>query len=99
MQFLGVVTCSECKHHGQCGISKGEDWYCGDGVALTNTVTDMDVESYLDKLVSEVNDQSEYKTLIGKDFDIPPACRNCSNHPINGGSGICHCTLGSQIIF
>lgn len=25
---------------------------------------------------------------------IPEACRGCSNHPINGGSGICHCTLG-----
>ena len=22
------------------------------------------------------------------------ACKNCSNHPSNGGSGICHCTLG-----
>ena len=25
---------------------------------------------------------------------IPPACRNCGNHPVNGGSGICHCILG-----
>lgn len=25
---------------------------------------------------------------------IPTACRNCGNHPVNGGSGICHCTLG-----
>lgn len=25
---------------------------------------------------------------------IPAACRECSNHPINGGSGICNCTLG-----
>lgn len=26
------------------------------------------------------------------------ACINCSNNPKNGGSGICHCTLGSIII-
>lgn len=26
--------------------------------------------------------------------DIPPACRNCSNHPSNGGSGNCNCILG-----
>lgn len=26
---------------------------------------------------------------------IPEACRNCSNHPSNGGSGICFCTLGT----
>ena len=29
---------------------------------------------------------------------ISPYCRNCSNHPINGGSGICHCILGNQTI-
>lgn len=27
--------------------------------------------------------------------NVPVACRNCSNHPSNGGSGICHCTLGA----
>ena len=26
---------------------------------------------------------------------IPEACRYCSNHPSNGGSGICNCTLGT----
>lgn len=27
------------------------------------------------------------------------ACENCLNNPKNGGSGICHCTLGSQVTF
>lgn len=26
---------------------------------------------------------------------IPEACRGCANHPSNGGSGICTCTLGN----
>lgn len=30
--------------------------------------------------------------------EIPDACKNCSNHPSNGGSGICHCTLGSMTV-
>ena len=30
--------------------------------------------------------------------DIPEACRYCSNHPSNGGSGICNCTLGMQTV-
>ena len=30
---------------------------------------------------------------------IPDACRGCSNHPSNGGSGICHCTLGNLTIY
>jgi len=29
--------------------------------------------------------------------NIPVNCRNCSNHPSNGGSGVCHCILGSQV--
>ena len=33
-------------------------------------------------------------------FDITPSpCRNCSNHPSNGGSGNCNCTLGDQVFF
>lgn len=32
----------------------------------------------------------EYPSSIS---DIPPCCQGCSNHPSNGGSGICHCTL------
>ena len=30
--------------------------------------------------------------------NIPPACRNCPNHPSNGGSGNCSCTLGGQTL-
>lgn len=26
---------------------------------------------------------------------VPPACKHCSNHPSNGGTGICHCVLGN----
>lgn len=27
------------------------------------------------------------------DDPVPECCRRCSNHPANGGSGICNCTL------
>lgn len=30
---------------------------------------------------------------------IPDNCKHCSNHSSNGGSGICHCILGSPIIW
>ena len=29
---------------------------------------------------------------------IPEPCRNCSNHPSNGGSGFCNCALGQPSI-
>lgn len=30
---------------------------------------------------------------------VPQACKYCICHPLNGGSGICHCTLGNQLIW
>lgn len=38
---------------------------------------------------------SSDKFTYGSLLYVPPACRDCSNHPSNGGSGVCHCTLGS----
>lgn len=35
----------------------------------------------------------ELTNIIHKD-DIPDPCITCSNHPKNGGSGICNCILG-----
>ena len=32
-------------------------------------------------------------------FKIPEACRGCSNHPSNGGSGVCHCILGMNTVY
>ena len=52
---------------------------------------------------------STYQQLIEKNYDwsksdssisynIPPSCVSCPNHPSNGGSGICNCTLGQSSI-
>lgn len=38
----------------------------------------------------------DWYTISGLKDNIPEACKNCPNHPSNGGSGICHCTLGAQ---
>ena len=27
--------------------------------------------------------------------NVPDPCKNCPNHPVNGGNGMCNCTLGS----
>ena len=37
-------------------------------------------------------------TIYWPQNGIPEACRSCANHPSNGGTGICHCTLGSPSI-
>lgn len=37
--------------------------------------------------------------LFGIDLNkVPESCRGCPQHPSNGGSGICFCTLGQPII-
>lgn len=38
----------------------------------------------------------DWYTISDLKDNIPEACKNCPNHPSNGGSGICHCTLGTQ---
>ena len=47
---------------------------------------------------SNYNKSSDYPIVWSSDVweekNIPPSCRNCSNHPINGGSGVCWCVLG-----
>jgi len=40
-----------------------------------------------------------YTPSIDSHSFIPTACEKCPNHPSNGGSGICHCILGSQVIY
>ena len=43
-----------------------------------------------------LNDYHSYDGVISA-FE-QSACINCSNNPKNGGSGICHCTLGQMHI-
>ena len=38
------------------------------------------------------------KPLQPSDDRYESTCGSCSNNPRNGGSGICHCTLGLQAI-
>lgn len=44
----------------------------------------------IEKVVPMVNDFTPFAS---------PACQNCMSNPANGGDGICHCTLGQNIIY
>ena len=41
----------------------------------------------------------EYSTAGSIERQIKNPCQNCPNSPNNGGSGICHCILGNQVIY
>ena len=39
---------------------------------------------------------------VNKDYlteQVAQACKYCPNNPQNGGSGVCHCTLGTPVIY
>ena len=46
-----------------------------------------------------VNPHYQHEVFLDRNDIIPNPCRNCPNHPMNGGSGICHCILGTQTIY
>lgn len=43
--------------------------------------------------------QKRYHPLPPSDVNYNKSCEFCSNNPKNGGSGICHCILGSQVFY
>lgn len=58
-----------------------------------------ELNELLDKARKDALTSQKWKYVHGDDNNfytsyIPEACRNCSNHPSNGGSGICQCILG-----
>lgn len=71
-----------------------------DTIILTINSDEVDVvqaKSYFDMMTKEFpNNQVICRVKEYIDFNVvPDACKNCSNHPSNGGSGICFCTLGT----
>lgn len=55
------------------------------------------------ELVNVVKEALHFPTVITGDkaldttlSDVPDACKICPNHPSNGGSGVCFCTIGTK---
>ena len=71
---------------------------------LQKVVTDLqnrvsDLQKQVDRLQAKYDYdkyREEHPTAVDTHSNmydgIPNCCRHCSNHPINGGSGICNCT-------
>ena len=91
--FVQVTRCKYCKHKNNCSITRGDDWYCPNGEPILNTTEKPLIERLHEMLTKNPSDYYQ-ETMY-----IPEACRACSNHPSNGGSGICNCILGSETIW
>lgn len=49
--------------------------------------------------ITATNNEELAQNSIWKSLsETPDACKNCPNHPSNGGSGLCNCTLGQPKI-
>ena len=53
---------------------------------------------------TEYQKENLFEDLNGQNNDYfayqaQGACEQCPNNPNNGGSGICHCILGSPVIY
>ena len=65
----------------------------------SNIINDKEYD-LLKLLKDKVDDPYNTKwTLLNVNTYIPEPCKSCSNHPSNGGSGICNCTLGSPVTY
>lgn len=72
------------------------------GVVANYTTTTTTDSSHTIKYGCRRVDLMPVQTPIKEQFysgDIPAACMGCPNHPANGGSGICHCILGSNVVY
>ena len=47
---------------------------------------------------ASIKDEQDIFDIEQLDFQQNSACMTCSNNPKNGGSGICNCILGQQVI-
>lgn len=72
-------------------------YYSEDTVKELLSLKEYNIDNPSNTILIDLNDYPsiEYPFTNYPKFDsVPDACKHCSNHPSNGGSGICHCILG-----
>jgi len=94
-----VTTSATCT-----SVSNYKCTHCGVEVSGGTWIQGVFYCPYCASVINANNSKVQYVTVPGKDTadfikyinlgtTIPSCCINCSNHPSNGGSGLCNCTL------
>ena len=86
------IYCKVCYHCGWRWEEKQEVKRVPFNPDPENSDSDWIKDTEGDKL-NYTNVGTIYNTVFNND-----ACKNCSNNPKNGGSGICNCTLGLMTV-
>ena len=84
-----IVT-KDCKFRTPCGWCERQNKQC----TQISSITSITVDKLNDVDIHELQKSlQQYNLTYDTDSFIPYPCRTCSNHPSNGGSGICNCVL------
>lgn len=85
--------------HDEDEFTNRYQYFSEDEEYITITIKNPDTILELPEQILNVKSvQSSVNLDFVKDVkaSIPQACLYCPNHPTNGGTGICHCTVGVQ---
>ena len=108
-----VETCLKCRQDLQnkviCfypPILKKVCWNCGwswtvEADRVTRVPFNPDSENSDSDWIKDTEGDKLNYTNVGTIYNTAfnnEACKNCSNNPKNGGSGICNCTLGLMTV-
>jgi hypothetical protein len=73
-----------------------KEYNCPD--CTVNVVSCKGCPRYLYKANTKTYNYIRFVPIQPSDIDYEnSACKYCPNNPINGGSGICHCIMGTPI--
>ena len=95
-----MVDCQLDRNELEFWCYGGEDWIQKNDISkflkLNNPMVTIQKQKELVKQLEEAIKNNPIIAVMNdnKTFGIPEACKYCSNHPTNGGSGICNCTMG-----
>ena len=99
---MKLFNCPDCSDYIQscegCVRYTNSDKYVSNDPtkAITQTEWEEMLRKYRDSSIS--TETIRLFPMQPSDAYYNDSCRHCSNNPINGGSGICHCILGQPKI-
>ena len=66
---------------------------------LFNNIISYFYDITIKEIMSKEEDRAYRMSDPIKNSFMSDACKNCPNHPSNGGTGICHYILGTQTVY
>ena len=96
------VSCSKCKHEKVCKYREEVKKAEVEDPDIPGIRLEAKCDNFQDNSLFEGTNIRTPEVVTTKEFElrgdvayvVPDACKSCPQHPSNGGSGICHCTLG-----